>query len=78
MQKAIMRSEQGATGLAGLAALLPRGTPLKHITASVQMVCAARQHLRRWFAPEGLVAHPGAKPPGICRRGATNIIHLRI
>ncbi len=79
MQRAIICFDQGATGLAGLAALLPRRN------AAQTHNCLCPKDLCGMVAPAALVcirrafiAHPGAKPPGICHRGATNIIHLRI
>ncbi len=78
MQKAIMRLEQGATGFVGLEAL----RPLRNAAQTLNRLCP--KDLCATVAPVALVcirgasAHQDAKPPGICNRGATNIIHKRI
>ncbi len=54
MQRAIMCLSKARRDLPGWKPCGPDGTPLKFIIASVRRICAARWHLRRWFAPEGL------------------------
>ncbi len=78
MQRAIMCYEQGASGRSGLEALAARRNAAQiHNGLCPQDLCGT-------VAPVALVrarrapAHLGAKPLGICHRGATNIIHLRI
>ncbi len=77
MQRAIMCSSNARRGLPGLEALVPRRNAAQtHNSLCPQDLCGTA-------APAALVRARGApspsdaKPPGICHRGATNIIHPR-
>jgi len=72
----------GAFFLAGDLAQHPNAGRMA--TSALNLALLAKRMFCDTAAPAVLVrtrgapAHRGAKPPGICHRGATNIIHLQI
>ncbi len=78
MQRAIMCFEQGASGHAGLEALAARWNAAQTYNGLCPKDLCGTAAPAALVRARGAPAHRGAKPPGICHRGATNIIHLRI